>query len=183
MSGASGSGGGGDLAGLAELERIAGTLTASLSAPERRRLLRRIGRDLRRSQAARIAAQQNPDGSAYTPRKSEGGAKAGAGKAAPGQARKRTGKLAAKRGAIRRGIMFRKLRQSGHLKSGVSGDELWVGFDSRDSHIARIHQEGDYDRPGKTARPVRYPRRILLGLTEGELGQVMDALMAHVGVG
>jgi len=54
---------------LAEVERIAGTLLRSLSSGQRRTLLRRMARDLTQEQRARIAAQQQPDGSAFTPRK------------------------------------------------------------------------------------------------------------------
>lgn len=54
---------------LAEVERIAGALLRSLSAGERRTLMRRMARDLARSQQARIASQQQPDGSAFEPRK------------------------------------------------------------------------------------------------------------------
>lgn len=54
---------------LAEVEAVAGALLRSLSPAERRRILRTMARDLRDRQAARIAAQINPDGSGYTPRR------------------------------------------------------------------------------------------------------------------
>ncbi len=70
MSGASIRGeigaGGGD---FAELERFAGAMIENLSAAERRSLFRRVGKALRASQQKRIAAQRNPDGSAFAPRK------------------------------------------------------------------------------------------------------------------
>lgn len=58
-----------DLNGLIEMERIAGALIASLDGPGRRKILRGIARDIQKSQSARIAAQRNPDGSAYAPRR------------------------------------------------------------------------------------------------------------------
>ncbi|WP_255213944.1 phage virion morphogenesis protein, partial [Burkholderia pseudomallei] len=54
---------------LQALERWAGGLLAKLSPAARRQLLRELGRDLRRAQQSRVAAQRNPDGSAYEPRK------------------------------------------------------------------------------------------------------------------
>lgn len=54
---------------LAEVEALAGALLRKLSSAERRRILRAMARDLQRSQSARIARQQNPDGTAYQPRK------------------------------------------------------------------------------------------------------------------
>ncbi|MFT3967101.1 MAG: phage virion morphogenesis protein, partial [Sphingobium sp.] len=67
-----------DLDGLIELERIAGGLIASLDSSGRRRLLRAMARDIRKSQAARIAAQRDPDGTAYEPRKEKREQKPGA---------------------------------------------------------------------------------------------------------
>lgn len=54
---------------LAELERIAGALLRTISPSGRRQLLRATVKDLQRSQSDRIGRQENPDGSAYTPRK------------------------------------------------------------------------------------------------------------------
>ena len=51
------------------MERIAGALLRSLSSGERRTLMRRMGRSLADSQRSRIAAQRQPDGSAFAPRK------------------------------------------------------------------------------------------------------------------
>lgn len=54
---------------LAELERIAGALVRSLAPAARRTLMRKMARDLALSQRQRIAAQKQPDGSGFTPRK------------------------------------------------------------------------------------------------------------------
>ncbi|HWJ69124.1 MAG TPA: phage virion morphogenesis protein [Sphingobium sp.] len=58
-----------DTDGLIELERIAGALLANMDSSGRRRIFRAMARDLRASQSARIGAQQNPDGSAFEPRR------------------------------------------------------------------------------------------------------------------
>lgn len=152
-----------DLTGLVELERIASGLVAGLSGQEVRRLRRRFGQLIRQRQAARIAAQRNPDGSAYASRKNRG-----------------TGKARSKKGAIRRGAMFKRLRQREFLQMGIESEEIWVGFSGHASKIAGVHQDGDFDRPNKNAMPMRYPRRILLGLTDAERDALMDMLMAHI---
>lgn len=54
---------------FAPIEQLAGALLRSLSSSERRTLLRRMARELRQSQSARIGAQKNPDGSAFAARR------------------------------------------------------------------------------------------------------------------
>lgn len=218
-----------DTDGLIELERIAGALLANMDSSDRRRIFRAMARDLRASQSARIGAQQNPDGSAYEPRRPKAAPRGSAypvrflypkGAAAPrpvfmkswvrqgplltgfdierGAIRsffwdkidkwlpveaadraKPTGSLR-RRGSIRRGAMFRKLRGGRHLKSGASDLEIWVGFSGRAANVAGIHNDGLEDRPALKAKPMRYPRRVLLGLTNAERGRVIDLLLTHV---
>jgi phage gpG-like protein len=55
--------------GLEELERIAGGLLRALSPAQRRTILRRMAADLEQRNRSRVAAQRQPDGSAFTPRK------------------------------------------------------------------------------------------------------------------
>lgn len=66
---------------LVELERIAGALLRSLSSSQRRTLMRRMARQMAQSQRTRIAAQRQPDGSAYEPRKAKPAAISGRGAA------------------------------------------------------------------------------------------------------
>ncbi|BAV65761.1 phage virion morphogenesis protein [Sphingobium cloacae] len=56
---------------LEEVERIAGALLRDLSPGQRRSLMRRMARELAASQRQRIAAQRQPDGSAFAPRKAK----------------------------------------------------------------------------------------------------------------
>jgi hypothetical protein len=62
---------------LAEIEALAGALLRQLGTGERRRILRAMARDLQASQSARVGRQQNPDGSAYVPRKAKKPARPG----------------------------------------------------------------------------------------------------------
>ena len=54
---------------LAELEDFVGGMLKSLEPRERRKLFRKVATQMRRSNQKRIAAQRNPDGSAFEKRK------------------------------------------------------------------------------------------------------------------
>ena len=85
---------------MATVEEVQAKLTAlinNLSPQARRQLASNIGQALRKNQQARIARQENPDGTAFEPRKP----------------RKEFGK---KKGRIKRKAMFAKLRTARHLK-------------------------------------------------------------------
>lgn len=215
---------------LAELERIAGALLRATAPPERRRMLRAMAKDLQRAQSARIGRQQNPDGSAYVPRKTKPAPRPGnyavkflypKGAAEPRlvlmkswahegnlltgydveaggirsffwdkvdrwlplepEEQNKGGGKYRRQGGIRRAAMFRKLRNGRNLRAGASDREAWIGFAGRVSEIASVSQEGLMDRPSAKAKPVRYPRRELLGLTYREAGAMLDLLLRHIG--
>lgn len=144
---------------LRDLEEWATPLLARLSPNERRKLARTIGQRLRQSQRARLAAQQNPDGSPFEPRKP--------------QNRNR-------RGSVRRRAMFSKIRQARHLRVTVTAAGVNVGFSGRVAQIARIHQYGLRDRLGPDGPSVQYPKRELLGFTEADRSLVRDLLIDHL---
>lgn len=148
---------------FAPIEQLAGNLLQSLSAQERRSLLRKMARTIRASQSQRIGRQQNPDGSAFAARRAQDGG----------------GRLR-RRGQIKRAAMFRKLRSTKFLKSGSTDTEAWIGFTGRAAAIARVHQEGLMDEVTKGGRKVRYARRELLGLTEPEREIALDMLLDHI---
>ncbi|MCY1410991.1 phage virion morphogenesis protein [compost metagenome] len=144
---------------LKALEDWAGALLAKLSAAERRKLTGEISRELRRSQQQRIAAQRNPDGSAYAPRKPR--------------------KLRGKEGRIKR-QMFAKLRQAKHLKLQNDPGGIAIGFFRRAARIARVHQYGLRDRPGRNSADVQYDTRELLGFSDDDLELIRDRLLEHL---
>ncbi|WP_137936107.1 phage virion morphogenesis protein [Chitinivorax sp. B] len=137
---------------MAELrwESELNSLLTKLKPAERRKLARQIATELRRSQQQRIAAQLNPDGTPYAPRKPQ---------------------LHQQQGALRRG-MFAKLRTAKYLKIEASPDLAVVGFVGRVSRIARVHQEGLRDRIKPSGVVVQYVERQLLGLTEPDITQI-----------
>lgn len=145
---------------FAPIEQLCRDLLLRTAAPERARLLRTIGRDLRKSQSDRIAAQREPDGAAFAPRRPKP---------------PRPGK-----GRLRQQKMFRKLRMAKSLKTGANADEAWVGFGGRAARVASVHQQGLSDAPAPGQPKVRYARRILLGLTDAERSRVLDLILGHV---
>ncbi len=147
---------------LAQIEQLAGALLRRVDTGERRKILRLMARTLQRSQSARIARQQDPDGQPYAARKAQP-----------------TGRLRRK-GTIKRKAMFRKLRNGSYLRAGASDTEAWVGFSGRAAQIARVHQEGLEDAPSKGRSPVRYARRKLLGDTEAERQALLDIVFRHI---
>jgi len=130
---------------VAELQLVDAWLDALLAGLEpaaRKRMLRDLAQQLRRSQQNNIRMQRNPDGTAYEPRRVTA----------------RT-----KQGRIRR-QMFAKLRTTKYLKAVASHDTASVEFESRVQRIARVHHYGLRDRVSRKGMEVRYAKRRLLGM-------------------
>lgn len=144
---------------LIEIDRLAQALMRGIAPDERRQFLRRIASRVRKSQSDRIANQIQPDGTPFAPRKT---------------------KAEARKGRLRAKMMFKRLRLAKYLKGGVEGGEAWVGFAGRAAAIASVHQEGLEDAPERGGKKVRYPRRVLLGLTDAEQSMILDELLASV---
>lgn len=144
---------------LTQIDDLAGTLLARLTPASRRKLLGRVARGIRKSQADRIGRQLQPDGTSFAPRK-----------AAPSDGKRRRGKLREK-------MMFRKLRLAKFLKAGATPGEAWIGFAGRAASIALVHQHGLADRPARGAKTVRYTKRVLLGLMDDEQDRAVDLLL------
>jgi phage virion morphogenesis protein len=145
---------------LNALEDWAGALLNRLQPAERRKVTQSIARELRRSQQQRIAAQRNPDGTPFAPRK-------------PREP------LRAKEGRVKR-KMFTKLRAAKHLKLQSDASSIAIGFLGRTARLARVHQYGLRDRPGRNSPDIQYARRELLGFSPAELDMIRDQLLAHL---
>ncbi|AZY53262.1 phage virion morphogenesis protein [Bordetella avium] len=143
-----------------DLQAWASALMAQLRPAERRRVNLAIALELRRTQGQRIAAQQNPDGTPY-------------------QSRRAKKNLRGKVGAIRR-RMFTRLRTARYLRVQATETEATVGYSGAIGRIALVHQEGRTDRPAPGQKPVRYPRRKLLGFTQQERDNVLDTLARNL---
>lgn len=127
-----------------ELQRVDDWLTALLANLEpaaRKRMMRQLAQELRRSQQQNIRLQRNPDGTAF-------------------EARRVTAR--SKKGRIKR-QMFAKLRTTKYLKTAATADSASVKFDGKVQRIARVHHYGLRDRVRRNGPEARYPARRLLG--------------------
>lgn len=155
---------------LSALEAELGRMIAAVAPARRKALALRIGRALRQAQVERIAAQRNPDGTPFAPRKP----------------RVPSGTFRGNRGGIRRRAatraMFSKLRQARWLRIDASADEVAVGFVGSAARIARVHQLGLRDRVSREAGApeAAYPARVLLGLTPGDVETVLALVTAEL---
>nr|DAV26758.1 MAG TPA: virion morphogenesis protein [Caudoviricetes sp.] len=150
---------------MATVEEVQAKLSAlinNLSPQARRQLARNIGQALRKNQQARIARQENPDGTAFEPRKP----------------RKEFGK---KKGRIKRKAMFVKLRTARYFKIQSNANEVSIGFNGSSAMIAKVHQYGLMSSPSKTKDfKVRYAQRELLGFSQSDLDVIEDLVLAQL---
>lgn len=136
------------------------TVLASAAPAQRRTLARRIVEDLRKSQADRIAAQRNPDGSPYEPRKPQP-------------------TLRDTRGKLRR-TMFERMRTPQHLRGDATSEGADLHIDGEAGRIARVHQFGLQDRVSRRGLMIRYPVRELLGFTDDDKRRILEAVQDHL---
>ena len=152
---------------MATVEDVQAKLNAlinNLSPQSRRQLARNIGQALRKNQQARIARQENPDGTAFEPRKP----------------RKEFGK---KKGRIKRKAMFAKLRTARYFKIQSNANEVSVGFNGSSAMIAKVHQYGLMSSPSKTKDfKVRYAQRELLGFSQSDLDIIEDLVIEQLSI-
>ena len=152
---------------MSTVEEVQAKLTAlinNLSPQARRQLARNIGQALRKNQQARIARQENPDGTAFEPRKP----------------RKEFGK---KKGRNKRKAMFAKLRTARYFKIQSNANEVSVGFNGSSSMIAKVHQYGLMSSPSKTKDfKVRYAQRELLGFSQSDLDIIEDLVIEQLSI-
>lgn len=131
-----------------------------LAPAQRRTLARQLMQDLRQSQTERIAAQKNPDGSDYEPRKPQPS-------------------LRNARGRLRR-TMFERMRTARHLKGEASADGAEIAIEGPSGRIARVHQFGLEDRVNRRGLMIRYPVRELLGFTDDDKARILQTVVDHL---
>ena len=131
-----------------------------LKPGERRKIAFKIGLSLRRSNAQRITANKEPDGSAMAPRRPRKGP---------------DGK------PIRKRRMFQKLRMARNMRVKATPDSAEVNFGGGSTQrIAEIHHDGRVDtvgrtRDGRTIR-ARYEARRLLGFGSEDMDAVLETV-------
>jgi len=144
---------------LSPFEKRLEALIASLSPAGRRRMTVDIARAMRQRQQQRIKSQTTPDGSAYTPRKRQ--------------------PIKGKKGRIKR-EMFAKLRTSRYMKASGDDSSAAVEFTGKVQRIARIHQSGLKDKPGRDSPAVQYPERQLLGFSDDDQQLVESIIIRYL---
>lgn len=144
---------------LSPFEKRLEALIASLSPAGRRRMTVDIARAMRQRQQQRIKSQTAPDGSAYTPRKRQ--------------------PIKGKKGRIKR-EMFAKLRTSRYMKASGDDSSAAVEFTGKVQRIARVHQSGLKDKPGRDSSAVQYPERQLLGFSDDDQQLVESIIIRYL---
>ena len=146
---------------LAAIEQWIGGYLARLDPGQRVKLSRRIGVILRRTNAKRIAANTQPDGSDMEARKPR---------------LDRRGRLR----KSRKGKMFRQTGKLRNMRIRARPDEVEVFFGPAVAGTAKVHHFGLVDTVDKnvpTAPRIRYPIRRLLGLPPEDREAIMDEVM------
>ncbi len=145
------------MAELQALNDYLAPLITKLSDAERRKLEMSIARKVRASQKTRITRQQNPDGSAFVPRKK---------------------RLRDKKNKIKN-KMFNLIKTSKYMRIERTSEGVAIGFMNRVANIARVHQYGLRDRVEKGGPTVKYDSRELLGFTPAELEMIESKVLDH----
>ena len=145
------------MAELQALNDYLAPLLTKLSDAERRKLEMSIARKVRASQKTRITRQQNPDGSAFVPRKK---------------------RLRDKKNKIKN-KMFNLIKTSKYMKIERTSEGVAIGFMNRVANIARVHQYGLRDRVEKGGPTIKYDSRELLGFTPAELEMIESEVLDH----
>ncbi len=153
-------------ADLQVLETWAQVFLSRLQPVARKRLIREIAYEIRRSQQKRIAEQHNPDGSAFVPRK-------------PRIRLHRTQEnLRPHTGKIKQRVMFTNLRRARWLKVTSDAEGFEIGFSGSAARIAQTHQFGQVDQVAVGGAKYHYPVRQLLGLTDAERQWIQNRITA-----
>lgn len=137
--------------------KLAG-LIGNLSPQSRKALAVTIAKRLRASQQQNIKRQQAPDGTPYTPRKTQ---------------------LRSKQGRIKR-AMFTKLRTARYLKANGNNNAAVVEFVGRVKRMAEAHHYGLRDRPSVHSPEVKYEERPLLGFSNKERDVIQSIVMQYL---
>lgn len=152
---------------LHQLETWVAPLLAKLAPGERRRLALTLARSMRQRQQRTMAAQTEPDGTAWEPRKNPA-------RTARGSVRRKA--QAAKAGAA----MFRGLRRAKWIKTRASPSEASVGFVGRAARIAALHHAGGPDRVTPGGPMYDYPARPLIGFAPDLAEELRGLLIDHL---
>lgn len=137
-----------------DIEAWAHNYLERLNPKNQRRLLRRLAQSLRQANQQRMQAQTTPDGQRWQGRKPQGNKK-------------------------NNHKMFKKLRQSKHLRVRFYSDALSIGFKGADGRIARVHHYG-LKQQFENGTVVKYASRELIGISATDKAALLDALLNFI---
>ncbi|MFQ2750171.1 phage virion morphogenesis protein [Aeromonas caviae] len=143
---------------LSRLTHWADGLLASMEPAARRQLAGEMARTLRASQAHRIRANRQPDGSPMAPRKPQPKLKQG-------------------RSRLRRKMFF-KISNPTWLKARASEQQAVVEFVGTANRLATIHQYGLKERI--KGIEINYPARTLLGLGTKDIQKIENMVLIYL---
>lgn len=147
---------------LQRLESWLAPLAGRLEPAKRTTLARQVAQLLRARNQQNMQLQRAPDGTAWKARKN---------------------RTRDKRGRLRAGPMFQKMRQAQHLKARAESDSAVLQFVGRTERLARVHHFGLRDRVLKGGPEYDYPARPLLGITEDMAKAIEDLVLQHLAAG
>ncbi|WP_312197546.1 phage virion morphogenesis protein [Mixta calida] len=145
--------------GLEAFDDRLAALIANLSPAARKEMARTIAKRLRAGQQQNIKRQQAPDGTPFTPRKTQ-----------PARSKK---------GRVKR-EMFKKLRTAKYMKAKAGADEAVVEFAGNVQRMARVHHYGLRDRPARGSKEVQYEARPLLGLNDTDMTMIEQEVISRL---
>ena len=125
----------------------------AMSPAIRQRLLLKIARQLRTSNARRIRQQQSASGERWQSRKDTNNRKK----------------------------MLQGMAKRQHLKAAANTESSTVGYKGSSAYLARIHHHGMVDSVVRGGPKATYPARPLLGLSDQDIEKINQTLLAHFG--
>jgi len=146
-------------------------IMARLQPGQRIRLAREIGRIIRKTNAARVMANIEPDGTAMAARR-------------PRTDRQIRAKLKGRkriRDRHRNGPMFRKIELAKNMVVRPGPDQVVLSFKPRVAKTAEVHHFGEtapVDPRIPNSIRIRYAARALLGFNEADRTEILNATMA-----
>ena len=147
------------MAELSYLPEHLGRIIDGLSDGQTLKLKKTLAQKLRKNQKKRITAQQNVDGSSYTPKKPQ---------------RKRKGQRVRKK-------MMNTIKNAKHMKIEHSKEGFAVGYVGRMAQVAEVHQYGLTARvDAKRGTSAAYPVRELLGISDDDRQMIDEMVLEYL---
>ncbi|MBF5003363.1 phage virion morphogenesis protein [Diaphorobacter caeni] len=155
------------MADFKALETWAEGMLQKLQPSQRRRITVDVARKLRAANAARMAAQTEPDGNRWEPRKTPATTM-----------RSKAGRI--RQAAKQKLPLFAKMKAAKNLKARGSPGSALVEIVSRAQRIARVHHFGETDNVNPHGPAYRYPARELVGISDADTDLIRDVLLRHL---